>query len=226
MSLIYLDSAWAEHLESEYKKDYMIRLLAFLKNEKKKGKEIFPNNENIFASLKATSMSNVKVVIIGQDPYHAEGQAHGLSFSVPDGVRIPPSLRNIYKELQSDLGITPAQSGDLSDWAQQGVLLLNNVLTVQAGLAASHRNKGWERLTNSIIGLINYKLENVVFLLWGSDAQRKVQFIDHAKHLVLNAPHPSPLSAYRGFLGCRHFSQANDYLAVQGREGINWDLNA
>ncbi len=221
---IQLSSSWLTHLEAEFQLPYMQRLRTFLLSEKQAGKTIYPKGEHIFAGLNAVELETLKVVILGQDPYHGPNQAHGLSFSVPNGVKIPPSLRNIYQELNSDLNITPATHGNLNNWAQQGVLLLNSVLTVEHSLAASHQGKGWEQFTDKIISVINQHCEHVVFLLWGSYAQRKGQSVDQSKHRVLNAPHPSPLSAHRGFLGCKHFSKTNAYLTEHHRMPIDWAL--
>lgn len=221
-----LDKApsWQSWLQSEFDQPYMQALKAFLQAEKAAQKVIFPHSSNWFHALEATPLDQVKVVIIGQDPYHQPGQAHGLCFSVKPGVRVPPSLVNIYKELNTDLGITPARHGFLESWAQQGVLLLNAVLTVEQSNANAHQGKGWEQFTDRVIQLVNEQCEHVVFMLWGSYAQKKGARIDQSRHLVLKAPHPSPLSAHRGFLGCRHFSQANAWLQEQGREAINWQL--
>ncbi len=195
---------------------------AFIAAEKAAGKTIYPAEENIFRALELTPLQDVKVVILGQDPYHGERQAHGLSFSVPEGVKIPPSLVNIYKELQSDLGVMPPPSGLLEHWAHQGVLLLNSVLSVEAGKAGSHQGKGWEAFTDAVIAAVNGQDKAVVFMLWGSYAQKKAAFVDADKHLVLKSAHPSPLSAYRGFFGCKHFSKANDFLGAQEQVPIKW----
>jgi uracil-DNA glycosylase len=221
---LQLDPSWKAQIGGEFDQPYMVELRQFLMDEKRCGKVIYPSGEMIFNAFNTTPFDKVKVVILGQDPYHGEGQAHGLSFSVKKGVRIPPSLNNIYKELKSDLGITPPSHGNLESWARQGVLLLNSVLTVQAGIAASHQGKGWENVTDAAIRKLNDECEGLVFMLWGSHAQKKASFVDKNKHLVLRAPHPSPLSAHRGFLGCKHFSQANDYLEKQGKETIDWGL--
>jgi uracil-DNA glycosylase len=202
----------------------MAELKQFLLAERDAGKRIFPAGSNWFRALDLTPLDKVKVVILGQDPYHGPGQAHGLCFSVPDGVRPPPSLVNIYKELRSDLGIEPPAHGFLEHWARQGVLLLNSVLTVEMGLAASHRDRGWERFTDAVIRLVNAKQQPVVFMLWGSYAQKKAAFVDTSRHLVLKAPHPSPLSAHSGFLGCKHFSKANAFLQSHGLAPIDWAL--
>jgi uracil-DNA glycosylase len=221
---IKLEPSWLGHLQSEFEQSYMQQLRDFLKNEKQSGKEIYPAGENIFAALNATPFDKVKVVILGQDPYHGPGQAHGLCFSVLPGVRIPPSLLNIYKEIQSDLNISPPNHGCLTAWAEQGVLLLNSVLSVEKAQAASHQGKGWERFTDRVVELLNEKRDGLAFLLWGSYAHKKGQFIDQHKHLVLRSAHPSPLSAHRGFLGNKHFSKTNDYLSKHGKERIYWEL--
>ena len=221
-----LDNApgWQPWLKGEFEEPYMQSLSEFLQQEIAQGKTIYPAQENWFHALEATPLDQVKVVIIGQDPYHQAGQAHGLSFSVPPGIKVPPSLVNIYKELQSDLDIVPAKHGYLESWAQQGVLLLNAVLTVEDSQAAAHQKKGWEQFTDRIIATVNERCENVVFLLWGSYAQKKGAVIDPVKHLVLESAHPSPLAAYRGFFGCKHFSQANEYLVLNGKKPIDWRL--
>ena len=219
---VALDPSWLQYLEPEFHSAYMIKLRQFLLDEKHRGVHIFPPGNQIFNALNSTPMDSVKVLILGQDPYHGPGQAHGLSFSVPRGVPIPPSLHNIYKELQSDLGLLPPAHGDLGSWARQGVLLLNAVLTVEAHKAGSHQGQGWEQFTDRVVSLINENKDNVVFMLWGSYAQKKGAVIDRKRHLVLTAPHPSPLSAYRGFLGCRHFSLCNEYLQNKGREPVDW----
>jgi len=221
---IKLHESWREPLLGEFQSGYMQALKRFLEGEKSNGKRIFPKGGEYFRALDLTPLDKVKVVILGQDPYHGEGQAHGLCFSVKPGVRTPPSLVNIYKELNSDLGIAPPRHGFLEHWARQGVLLLNSVLTVEMGRAASHQGKGWEQFTDAIIRLVNQKEEPVVFLLWGASAQRKAAFVDPSKHLVLKAAHPSPLSAHNGFLGCRHFSRANAFLEEKGRGAIDWAL--
>lgn len=221
-----LDNApsWQPLLAPEFDKPYMQALKAFLQQRKAQRVTIFPHSGNWFHALEATPLDRVRVVIIGQDPYHQPGQAHGLCFSVRPGVKVPPSLVNIYKELQADLGITPARHGCLESWAQQGVLLLNTVLTVEQGNANAHQGKGWEAFTDRIIQLVNEQCDAVVFLLWGSHAQKKGASIDRSRHLVLKAPHPSPLSAHRGFFGCRHFSQANAWLESRGLDPIDWQL--
>lgn len=219
-----LNGQWHERLAGQFELPYMKTLKAFLQSEKQAGKVIFPPGSEIFNALNHTPFEEVKVVILGQDPYHGPGQAHGLCFSVQPGVKIPPSLLNIYKELVADIGIEMPSHGYLDAWAKQGVLLLNAVLTVEQANAGAHQGKGWEQFTDQVIQRLNEEREHLVFLLWGSYAQKKGQFIDREKHLVLHAPHPSPLSAHRGFLGCRHFSQANAYLQSQGKTGINWQV--
>ena len=202
----------------------MLALKAFLAQQKAAKKIIYPPGKLMFNALNTTPLEQVKVVILGQDPYHGPGQAHGLSFSVPEGIKPPPSLVNIFKEIKRDLGIENTQ-GDLSGWAKQGVLLLNSVLSVEQGQAASHQGQGWETFTDRIIALINERCEHVVFMLWGAYAQKKGRYIDSQKHLVLKAPHPSPLSAHRGFLGCGHFSACNTYLENRQKKPINWLTN-
>jgi uracil-DNA glycosylase len=227
---VKLHESWRAPLADEFATPYMAALRQFLVGEKKAGKPIFPKSGEWFRALDLTPLDRVRVVILGQDPYHGEGQAHGLCFSVRPGVRTPPSLVNIYKELHADLGIAPPRHGFLEHWAEQGVLLLNSVLTVQMGLAASHKDKGWERFTDALIRLVAAKPEPVVFLLWGSYAQKKAAFIESVekggRHLVLKAAHPSPLSAHNGFLGCRHFSKANEFLKANGETPIDWALPA
>ena len=221
---IKLHPSWLGPLGREFDQPYMADLKRFLLAEREAGKRIFPAGSNWFRALDLTPLDEVRVVILGQDPYHGPGQAHGLCFSVPDGVRPPPSLVNIYKELESDLGIRRPAHGFLENWARQGVLLLNSVLTVEMGLAASHRDRGWEQFTDAVIRLVNVKEAPVVFMLWGSYAQKKASFVDASRHLVLKAPHPSPLSAHSGFLGCRHFSKANTFLESRGLKPIDWAL--
>jgi uracil-DNA glycosylase len=222
---IDLHPQWLNRLDVEFELDYMYQLSEFLRVEKAEGRVFYPSVENIFAALNASPLNKVRVVILGQDPYHGPNQAHGLSFSVPEGVSIPPSLRNIYKEIVSDLGGTIPTNGNLIKWADQGVLLLNSVLSVQAGQAASHKGKGWEQFTDKIIEILNRENERLVFMLWGAYAHKKGQSIDRQKHLVLSAPHPSPLSAHRGFLGCKHFSQANSYFRSLGQADIDWQIS-
>jgi uracil-DNA glycosylase len=219
-----LGDSWKQQLSEEFDADYMLRLRQFLLQEKAAGKHIFPPGRAIFTALNSTDFDAVKIVILGQDPYHSPGQAHGLCFSVEAGVRVPPSLRNIYKELNADTGFAIPSHGCLTPWAEQGVLLLNSVLTVEAGRAASHQGQGWEQFTDKIILLLNQEVEGIVFILWGSYAQKKGAMIDRSRHLVLQSPHPSPLSASRGFFGNRHFSRANEYLLAQGKSVIDWQL--
>lgn len=221
---ITLDPCWKTPLLAEFNSPYMAELRAFLIAEKAAGKRIFPKGSEWFRALDLTPLDAVRVVILGQDPYHGEGQAHGLCFSVKPGVRPPPSLINIYKEIECDLGIRPAAHGFLEHWAKQGVLLLNSVLTVEKGLAGSHQGKGWERFTDAVIRLINQRETPVVFMLWGNYAQRKAEFVDASRHLVLKTTHPSPFSAHNGFLGCRHFSKANAFLSAKGLLPIDWAL--
>lgn len=225
---IQLDPQWREALASEFAAPYMAELKRFLLERKAAGARIFPPGSHWFRALDLTPPDKVRVVILGQDPYHGPGQAHGLCFSVRPGVPVPPSLANIYKELQRDLGIAPPRQGFLESWAEQGVLLLNAVLTVEMGDAGSHQGKGWERFTDAVIARVNALEHPVVFLLWGSHAQKKAAGVDSVdrggRHLVLKAPHPSPLSAHRGFLGCGHFSQANAFLEGQGLQPIDWRL--
>lgn len=219
---IQLEAGWLQQLAPEFEKDYMRSLRAFLRAEKDKQRVIYPKGSEFFNAFNSTPFNQVKVVILGQDPYHGPGQAHGLCFSVQHGVRPPPSLLNIYKELHDDLGMEVPNHGCLQSWADQGVLLLNSVLSVQQAQAASHQGKGWEEFTDMAIASLNEHREKLVFLLWGSYAQRKGQFIDQQRHLVLKAPHPSPLAAHRGFFGCKHFSKTNAYLAGHGLTPIDW----
>ena len=216
-----IEPSWKESLQMELEKDYFIKLTDFVDNEYA-SKLIYPPKRLIFNAFEQCPLNKVKVVIIGQDPYHEEGQAHGLCFSVNDGVAFPPSLRNIFKEINRDLGIEAPFSGNLSHWAQQGVLLLNSILTVQAHLASSHKGSGWETFTDAVIHKLAAEKEHIVFMLWGSYAQKKGDFIDANQHLVLKSVHPSPLSAYRGFIGNGHFSSANQYLTENGLSTINW----
>lgn len=222
MSQIKLDPSWKKYLENELKSDSMKNLKTFLKTQYDAKKVIFPKATEYFYALDMTPLDKVEVVILGQDPYHGTGQAHGLSFSVKEGVRLPPSLQNIYKEIESDLGIKVLRSGDLTRWAKQGVLLLNAVLTVEQDKAASHQGKGWEKFTDLIVATVNEHCKNVVFILWGAHAQKKASFVDRKKHLVLESVHPSPLSAHRGFLGSKPFSKANAYLKAHGKKEIDW----
>ena len=227
LARVQLDESWKAALASTFLQPYMANLREFLAEQKKLGKIIYPPTGEYFNALNTTPLSQVKVVILGQDPYHGVGQAHGLCFSVRRGVSVPPSLQNIYRELFNDVGAQPVRHGDLSSWAAQGVLLLNSVLTVEAGQPASHQGRGWELFTDEIIKVLNEQCENLVFLLWGSYAQKKGQHIDTNKHLVLKATHPSPMAANRGgFFGCKHFSQTNTYLTQHGLEPIDWALPA
>jgi uracil-DNA glycosylase len=219
---IKLEPSWKKHLEQEFSKNYFQKLTDFVKSEYLSDKTIYPPPKQIFRAFALTPFDQVKVVILGQDPYHGPNQAHGLCFSVNQDIPIPPSLQNIYKEIESDLGITPTGSGDLKHWAKQGVLLLNATLTVEAHQAGSHQNKGWEEFTDAAIKTLSDQRENLVFMLWGSYAQKKGHVIDTQKHLILKTAHPSPLSAYRGFFGCEHFSRANHYLIEKGIEEIEW----
>ena len=221
---IQLEASWLAQLAPEFDQSYMQQLRSFLQQEKAAGKRIFPRGDEFFAAFEHAPLDCVKVVILGQDPYHGAGQAHGLCFSVRPGVAVPPSLQNIYRELHDDLGVPIPNHGHLTAWADQGVLLLNSVLSVECAQAASHQGKGWERFTDQVIELINKQREGVVFMLWGSYAQRKGAIIDAGRHCVLKAPHPSPLSAYRGFFGCGHFSKANAYLEARGVAPVDWRL--
>lgn len=216
-----IDESWKEVLKEEFEKDYFVNLTSFVRQEYK-GKTIYPKASNIFNAFNLCPFDKVKVVILGQDPYHEPNQAHGLCFSVLDPTPAPPSLKNIFKEINLDLGITPLESGDLTRWASQGVLLLNATLTVEAHKAGSHQGKGWEEFTDRVIFNLANRKSGLVFLLWGSYAQKKGEFIDQTKHLVLKSVHPSPLSAHRGFFGNHHFSQANNYLIAQGQLPIDW----
>ena len=221
---IKLEDSWKRRIGDYLRNDEMAALGAFLRQRKAQGAKIYPPGAQIFSAFNATSFDDVKVVILGQDPYHGLGQAHGLCFSVQPGVPVPPSLDNIFKEIQRDLGIARPDHGCLTPWAQRGVLLLNSVLTVEDGRAGAHQGKGWEGFTDHVVDVLNRERERLVFLLWGSYAQAKGKVIDTARHRVLKAPHPSPLSAHRGFLGCGHFSSSNDYLRRQGIAPIDWSL--
>ncbi|HIL66541.1 MAG TPA: uracil-DNA glycosylase [Flavobacteriales bacterium] len=218
-----IEQSWKVVLLKEFNKDYFIKLKQFLLDEKKHH-SIYPKGKDIFNAFNYTSFDRVKVVILGQDPYHGMGQAHGLSFSVPDGVKQPPSLKNIFKEIASDLNLPLPETGNLSPWATQGVLLLNATLSVRVKQAGSHQNMGWEQFTNRVIQEISQKKEGVIFLLWGRFAQDKAELIDKNKHHILTAPHPSPFSVYRGFFGCKHFSKTNKLLAEQGLKEIDWKI--
>ncbi|MHC1691154.1 MAG: uracil-DNA glycosylase [Bacteroidales bacterium] len=220
---VQIESSWKELLSDEFEKPYFVSLSEYLKREKLSGIKIYPKGPDIFNAFNMTPVQNVKIVILGQDPYHGPGQAHGLSFSVPEGIALPPSLQNIYKELFTDLGIKPANSGSLIKWAQQGVFLLNAVLTVRAGEAASHSKIGWMEFTDAVISKLSKERDGIVFMLWGNFAKGKRELIDTSRHFVLEAPHPSPL-ARGGFFGCRHFSKANDFIKSKGKEPINWAL--
>ncbi len=225
-SRIRLDDTWKKYLLNEFQQPYMQQLRAFLVAEKQAGKIIYPENNDYFQAFNLTPFDQVKVVILGQDPYHGAGQAHGLCFSVLPTVAPPPSLINIFKALQLDLNIPIPSHGYLTAWAEQGVLLLNSVLTVEQGKAASHKQKGWEIFTDKVIQVLNQSAKHLVFLLWGSYAQKKAAFVDKQRHLVLTSPHPSPLSAHRGFLACHHFSKTNQYLQENNKSPINWQLPA
>ncbi len=219
---VTLSPSWMQHIGAEFSKSYMQDLIVFLDSEKAAGHSIFPKKSDVFRAMQVTDFDDIKVVIIGQDPYHGIGQAHGLAFSVGAGIPLPPSLRNIYKEISAEYDVPIPRCGDLTVWAKQGVLLLNATLTVRAASAGSHQNKGWEDFTDAVIRALNEHHTHVVFMLWGSYAQKKGLMIDHKKHTVLMAPHPSPLSAHRGFLGCGHFKQANADLAAHGMSEIDW----
>jgi uracil-DNA glycosylase len=223
---VQLEASWKSHVGDYLKRPEMQALSDFLRDEKAKGKRIYPRGADMFAALNATPFDQVKVVVLGQDPYHGPGQAHGLCFSVQPGVDVPPSLKNIYAELQTDCAIAKPQHGCLSHWAAQGVLLLNAVLSVEEAKPGSHQGKGWEGFTDHIVMQLNEQHEGLVFMLWGSYAQAKGKVIDSRKHCVLRAPHPSPLSAYRGFMGCGHFSAANRWLVGGGKTAIDWSVPA
>ncbi|MGE5348744.1 MAG: uracil-DNA glycosylase [Actinomycetota bacterium] len=218
---VKIEAGWKEKLQGEFEKDYFSALTAFIREEYRT-KQVFPPGNKIFNAFDLCPFDRVRVVIIGQDPYHNYGQAHGLCFSVTDGTGFPPSLINIFKELNRDLGVPVPRSGNLERWARQGVLLLNAILTVRAHQALSHQNKGWERFTDAAISALNHHRENLVFMLWGAYAQNKGASIDESKHLVLKTVHPSPLSASRGFFGCSHFSRCNEWLSARGLEPIEW----
>jgi uracil-DNA glycosylase len=224
--MVQLHESWLTKLQPEFDAAYMATLKQFLVSEREAGKRIFPRASEWFHALNATPLSDVRVVILGQDPYHGEGQAHGLCFSVQAQVPPPPSLVNIYKEMKNDLGIDPPRHGHLEHWAKQGVLLLNSVLTVEAGKAASHQGKGWERFTDAVIREVNVLSHPVVFILWGAYAQKKAAFVNSTRHLVLKSVHPSPLSAHNGFFGSKPFSQANAFLAANNQQPIDWALPA
>lgn len=217
-----IERGWKRALEREFAQPYVAELKRFLLSERSAGRAFHPAGPDIFRAFELTPFDQVRVVIIGQDPYHGPGQAHGLCFSVPDGVPLPPSLKNIFRELQADLGVEPPATGNLESWARQGVLLLNATLTVGSGRAGSHRGRGWEQLTDAAITALNEQRQGLVFMLWGRDAQRKAALIDEGRHHVLRAAHPSPLSAHNGFFGCRHFSRANELLKESGQPEIRW----
>lgn len=222
---VNLEKSWLDALEGEFEKDYMKHLKSFLLDEKQKGATVYPKGTDIFNALNHTPFNKVEVVILGQDPYHGAGQAHGLSFSVQKGVTIPPSLKNIYKELKEDIqGFKIPPHGNLTKWADEGVLLLNATLTVRAHEPGSHQGKGWEIFTDKVISTLSEKRKGIVFLLWGRYAQNKTALIDETKHTVLKAAHPSPFSAHNGFLGCKHFSKANEILIKQGQKPIDWQI--
>jgi uracil-DNA glycosylase len=224
--LIALHESWKQPLQAEFDAPYMVALKEFLVAERAAGKQIYPRASEWFNALDSTPLPHVRVVILGQDPYHGEGQAHGLCFSVQHGIRPPPSRMNIFKEMKTDLSLVPPGHGNFSAWAKQGVLLLNSVLTVEAGQAASHQGKGWERFTDAVIKLVNNLPQPVVFILWGNYAQKKAAFVDRQRHLVLSSAHPSPLSAHSGFFGSRPFSKANQFLVEHGQAPINWNLGS
>lgn len=221
---VQIENSWKVLLSEEFEKPYFLSLTEYIKKEISSGYKIYPKGSDIFNAFNMTPVNDVKVVILGQDPYHGQGQAHGLSFSVPEGVALPPSLQNIYKEMYNDLGIKPASGGSLVKWANQGVFLLNAVLTVRAGEAASHSKIGWMQFTDAVISKLSKEREGIVFLLWGNFAKNKSELIDASKHYILEAPHPSPL-ARGGFFGCRHFSKTNELLISSGKKPINWSLD-
>lgn len=228
MSEKSIEPSWDPFLKEEFQKPYMQSLKQFLIEEKKAGKKVYPPSENVFEAFKLTPYDKVKVVIIGQDPYHGPNQAHGLCFSVQPHIPLPPSLKNIYKEIQEDVGLSPASTGYLVNWAKQGVFLLNATLTVREGQPASHQKRGWEEFTDRVIERISLKKEPLVFILWGRSAQDKVEKVLHSnppEHLILKAAHPSPFSAYNGFFGCKHFSKTNEHLRKYGLQPIDWSVN-
>ena len=223
---VLLEASWLEVLKEEFEKPYMIQLREFLKKEKESGQIIYPKNADIFNAFAKTPLDTLKVVILGQDPYHGTKQAHGLSFSVQKGIAIPPSLKNIYKELATDIpGFSKPNHGNLTEWAEQGVLLLNATLTVQAGMPGSHQKKGWEIFTDQVIKTVSNKSRDIIFILWGNFAQAKSMLIDESKHYIIKSPHPSPLSAYNGFFGSKPFSKTNELLLKQGKDPINWQIS-
>jgi uracil-DNA glycosylase len=221
---VKIEESWKEALQEEFGKEYFNKLISFLKEEKAAGHIIYPPGAKIFEAFSLTPIEQVKVVILGQDPYHGPGQAMGLCFSVPDGIQLPPSLQNIFKELATDLGIQAGRCGDLTKWAKQGVFLLNAILTVRKASAASHQNHGWEQFTDAVIKTISDVKENVVFILWGNYAGSKQKLIDTSKHHIIKSPHPSPLSAYGGFFGSKPFSKTNDFLESKGLKPVDWSL--
>jgi uracil-DNA glycosylase len=218
-----IEESWQKELSPEFKKEYFKGLKSFLKEQRSGEAPVYPPKTDVFNALNSTPLKSVKAVIIGQDPYHGEGQAHGLCFSVKRGVKTPPSLKNIYKEMKTDLGLEPIEHGNLQSWADQGVLMMNSVLTVEKSSPASHRKQGWEKFTDRIIEILNEEKEHLVFILWGNDAKKKAVNIDREKHLVLESAHPSPFS-FKKFLGCKHFSKTNAYLEEHGIKPINWEL--
>lgn len=224
MSQVQIEASWKEVLADAFEQPYFEELVRFLKTEKAAGKVVYPPGSLIFNAFNTTPFDQVKVVILGQDPYHNPGQAMGLSFSVPKGIALPPSLRNIYEELANDMGVVPAPHGDLTAWAHQGVFLLNAMLTVERNQPSSHSEIGWQRFTDTVIQTLSERREHLVFLLWGAFAQKKAALIDGARHLVLSSAHPSPFSAHKGFLGNRHFSQANAYLQAHGLGAVDWQV--
>ncbi|MBE9583606.1 uracil-DNA glycosylase [Mucilaginibacter sp. JRF] len=223
---IDLEPSWLNVLGGEFQKDYMVKLREFLKTEKETGQKVYPKNSDIFNAFNTTPFDKLKVVILGQDPYHGVNQAHGLSFSVQKGINPPPSLKNIYKELVTDVpGFTIPSHGELTEWAEQGVMMLNATLTVRAGSPGSHQKKGWEQFTDTVIKTISDQKEGIIFLLWGKFAQAKAELIDAGKHHILKAAHPSPYSADSGFFGCKHFSKTNEILSKEGKQPINWHIS-
>ena len=224
MTDVRIENSWKEHLIDEFSKPYMRDLSTFLRIEKSKNKTIYPPSHLIFNAFELTRFDDVKIVILGQDPYHGKGQAHGLSFSVQKGIRLPPSLQNIYKELNNDLDIPISNNGNLSSWCKQGVLLLNSILTVEQGKPASHSNMGWEKFTDRVLETLNNNKSGIVHILWGKKAQEKCSFIDQDSNLVIQSPHPSPYSAHSGFFGSKPFSKANEYLKSNNKKEVNWQI--
>jgi len=221
MAQVKIDPSWKAVLKEEFDKEYFEKLIGFVKREFA-AKKVYPEGKNIFRAFELCPFDSVEVVILGQDPYHGPRQANGLCFSVNDGIPLPPSLQNIYKEIEDDLGVQMPKTGNLDNWSRQGVFLLNATLTVQANKAGSHQHQGWEEFTDAVVKIISEKKEHVVFLLWGKYAQEKGKVIDRSKHFVLSAPHPSPFSTYSGFFGCKHFSKTNEYLKSVGKKPIDW----